>query len=148
MNLDTAYLKCADTISELSYARKKKVGAIIVKDNHIISEGYNGTPVGYDNVCEDDTGYDPLGPYWKTRKEVLHAESNAIAKLAKSHNSSEGATIYCTYSPCFDCAKLIVQAGIKKVVFIEKNDHDDYLDTINFLANCHITVQFMLQKIR
>lgn len=98
--------------AENSYCDRRKVGALIVKDRMIISDGYNGTPAGFENVCEDDDG--------NTKAYVLHAEANAITKVAKSHNSSQGATLYITDSPCIECAKLIIQAGIKRVVFSRK----------------------------
>ena len=96
-----------------SYCERRKVGALLVKDKMIISDGYNGTPSGFENVCEDESG--------KTKPYVLHAEANAITKVAKSNNSSEGATLYVTSSPCLECAKLIIQAGITRVVY-----NDDY----------------------
>ena len=108
---DKAYLRLAESWSKLSYCKRKQVGAIIVKDNIIISDGYNGAPAGFDNCCEDDAG--------NTHWYVLHAEANAITKIAKSTNSAEGATLYVTLSPCFDCAKLIIQAGIKRIVYSE-----------------------------
>ncbi len=98
--------------AENSYCQRRKVGAIIVKDQMIISDGYNGTPSGFENVCEDEEGY--------TKPYVLHAEANAITKVARSNNSSDGATLYVTASPCLECAKLIIQAGIKRVVFNER----------------------------
>lgn len=110
--LDLTYLKMAEVLAELSTARRAKVGCLIVKDTHIIAEGYNGTPKGFDNNCENETTEGLV-----TKPEVLHAESNAITKLAKSTNSSEGATLYCTLEPCIECSKLIIQAGIKRVVF-------------------------------
>ena len=100
---------------QMSHARRKQVGCIIVKDGRIISDGYNGTPHGFDNECELHTRFG-----WETKPEVLHAESNAITKLAKSTQSSEGATMYITLSPCFNCAKLIVQSGISRVVYLEE----------------------------
>lgn len=120
-DLDNTYLKMAETWSELSKAKRKKVGCIIVKDGAIISDGYNGTPSGFNNDCEFE---DPFNKKLVTKPEVLHAESNAITKLAKSTQSSDGATVYITISPCVECAKLIVQSGIKRVVFkkIYKND--------------------------
>jgi dCMP deaminase len=120
-DLDNTYLKMAETWSELSKAKRKKVGCIIVKDGAIISDGYNGTPSGFNNDCEFE---DPFNKKLVTKPEVLHAESNAITKLAKSTQSSNGATVYITISPCVECAKLIVQSGIKRVVFkkIYKND--------------------------
>ena len=106
--LDIVYMNIAGEVSQLSKANRKKVGAIIVKDNNILSFGYNGTPSGFDNTCEENN---------KTKWYVLHAESNAIAKVAKSTNSSEGTTLYGTLSPCKECSKLIVQAGVTKVVY-------------------------------
>ena len=114
--LDKRYLAMAKEWSKMSHAERKKVGCLIVKDERIISDGFNGTPSGFNNECEHDSYKNGL-PILITKPEVLHAESNALMKLARSTNSSEGATIYCTYSPCFDCAKLIIQAGIKRVVY-------------------------------
>jgi dCMP deaminase len=111
--LDQTYMAMAERLSQLSYATRAKVGAIIVKDTHIIAEGYNGTPAGFDNACE----YVDYVDHVHTKPEVLHAESNAIAKIAKSTNSSNGATLYTTLAPCLDCSKLIIQAGIKRVVY-------------------------------
>lgn len=114
--LDKTYLKMAKTWSKLSKARRKKVGCLIVKNGSIISDGYNGTPKGFDNNCEinlDEHDHTAL----LTKPEVLHAESNAITKLAKSHNSSEGATMYITIAPCLECSKLIIQSGLKRVVY-------------------------------
>lgn len=108
---DALYLKMAKTWSENSYCQRNKVGCLVVNHGSIVSDGYNGTPHGFPNVCETIEG--DTYPY------VLHAEANAITKIAKSNNSSEGATIYTTLSPCYECAKLIIQAGIKKVVFSE-----------------------------
>jgi len=109
--LDTRYLKMASIWAQNSYCVRRQVGALIVKDKMIISDGYNGTPSGFNNVCEDENNI--TFPY------VLHAEANAITKVAKSNNSSEGATLYVTTSPCLECSKLIIQAGIKRVVFSE-----------------------------
>ena len=113
--LDSVYIQMANNWASLSKAERKKVGCLIVKDGMIISDGYNGTPSGFDNQCEDIDFFNQL----ITRKEVLHAESNAITKLAKSTQSSKGATMYITASPCQDCAKLIIQAGILRVVYGE-----------------------------
>jgi len=115
---DRTYLRMAEELATLSHAERAKVGALIVKGTHIISEGYNGTPSGpwFRNECEV---LDSVGEM-HTRPEVIHAESNAITKLARSTNSSEGATLYVTLAPCFDCAKLIIQAGIKRVVYKHK----------------------------
>ena len=108
---DKRYLRMARIWAENSYCQRRKVGALIVKDNAIISDGYNGTPSGFPNICEDPNG--------NTIPYVLHAEANAISKLARSNNNSEGATLYITASPCLECAKLIIQAGIKRVVYGE-----------------------------
>lgn len=107
--LDVRYLKMARIWSENSYCTRRKVGALLVKDKMIISDGYNGTPSGFPNICEDSEN--------RTFPYVLHAEANAITKVAKSNNSSEGSTLYVTDSPCIECAKLIIQAGIKRVVY-------------------------------
>ncbi len=122
LKYDKAYLRIAKEWGKLSYCERKKVGAIIVKDNMIISDGYNGTPSGYVNCCENEHG--------ETEWYVLHAEANAILKVAKSTQSSKGATLYITLSPCKECSKLIIQSGIKRVVFNKK-----YKDTsgIDFL---------------
>ncbi|MCM1449656.1 MAG: dCMP deaminase family protein [Clostridiales bacterium] len=109
--LDKRYLRMARIWAENSYCRRRKVGAIIVKDSMIISDGFNGTPSGFENVCEDDTGV--------TKPYVLHAEANAITKVARSNNSSDGSTLYVTASPCMECSKLIIQSGIKRVVYNE-----------------------------
>lgn len=106
--LDNRYLRMATIWAENSYCKRRQVGAIIVKDKMIISDGYNGTPAGFENICEDENNV--------TKPYVLHAEANAITKVACSHNSSLGATMYVTTSPCIECAKLIIQAGIKRVV--------------------------------
>ena len=117
--LDSRYLRMARIWAENSYCERRKVGALIVKDNMIISDGFNGTPSGFENVCEDEEG--------KTKSYVLHAEANAITKVARSGNSSDGATLYITASPCIECAKLIIQAGIRRVVYGEKYRLDDGL---------------------
>ena len=111
LKLDERYLRMATVWAENSYCIRRQVGALLVKDKMIISDGYNGTPSGFENVCEDENN--------KTKPYVLHAEANAITKIAKSHNSSDGATLYVTSSPCLECAKLIIQAGIRRVVFSE-----------------------------
>src|SRR5690606_6491282 len=108
---DIQYLKIAQIWAENSHAKRLKVGAIIVKDNTIIADGYNGTPRGFENECEDENG--------NTKQYVLHAEANAITKLAQSNNSSKDATIYTLVSPCIECSKLIIQSGIKRVVYAE-----------------------------
>jgi len=110
--LDKRYLRMAAIWAENSYCKRRQVGALIVKDKMIISDGYNGTPSGFENVCEDENGM--------TKPYVLHAEANAITKIACSNNSSKDATLYVTASPCLECAKLIIQAGIKRVVYSEK----------------------------
>jgi len=112
-SLDQTYMRMAEELSKLSYAERKKVGCLIVKDTQIISEGYNGTPTGFDNACEYYSHVDEM----YTKPEVLHAESNAITKLARSTNSSSGSTLYVTLAPCFDCSKLIIQAGVTRVIF-------------------------------
>ena len=127
--LDSRYLRMARIWSENSYCTRRKVGALIVKDKMIISDGYNGTPCGFENVCEDSEN--------KTKPYVLHAEANAITKIARSSNSSEGATLYVTDSPCLECAKLIIQAGIKRVVFSNKYRLEDGL---KLLEKAGITV--------
>ena len=109
LKYDIAYLKMALEWGKLSYCKRKKVGALIVKNNMIISDGYNGTPSGFENICEDDENY--------TKWYVLHAEANAIMKVAASTQSSQGATLYITLSPCKECSKLIFQSGIKRVVY-------------------------------
>ena len=114
--LDLVYMQMARTLSELSHAERKKVGCLIVKNTQIISEGYNGTPSGFPNECEYHSW---VGEIY-TKPEVLHAESNAITKLARSTNSSNGATLYVTLAPCFECSKLIIQAGIRRVLY---DDH-------------------------
>jgi len=114
--LDQTYMRMAEELAKLSYAERKKVGCLIVKDTQIISEGFNGTPAGFNNSCEY---YDHLDEIY-TKPEVLHAESNAITKLARSTNSSSESTVYVTLAPCYDCAKLIIQAGIKRVVYKEE----------------------------
>ena len=109
-------MNMATELAKLSYAQRAKVGCLIVKDTQIISEGYNGTPKGFENTCEYVSHVDEM----YTKPEVLHAESNAISKIARSTNSSSESTLYVTVAPCFDCAKLIIQAGIKRVVYNEK----------------------------
>jgi len=114
--LDQTYMRMAEELAKLSYAERKKVGCLIVKDTQIISEGFNGTPAGFDNSCEYYNHLDEI----YTKPEVLHAESNAITKLARSTNDSSESTVYVTLAPCYDCAKLIIQAGIKRVVYKEE----------------------------
>lgn len=120
--LDKRYLRMAAIWAENSYCQRRKVGAIIVKDQMIISDGYNGTPSGFENVCEEESGV--------TKPYVLHAEANAITKVARSNNSSDGSTLYVTASPCVECAKLIIQAGIKRVVFNELYRITDGIDLL------------------
>lgn len=121
--LDRRYLRMARIWSENSYCSRRKVGALIVKDKMVISDGYNGTPSGFENICEDENGI--------TKPYVLHAEANAITKVARSNNSSDGATLYVTASPCMECSKLIIQSGIKRVVFSELYRITDGLDLLN-----------------
>jgi dCMP deaminase len=120
--LDERYLRMARIWAENSYCARRQVGALVVKDKMIISDGYNGTPSGFENVCEDDNNV--------TKPYVLHAEANAITKLARSNNNSDGATIYITASPCIECAKLIIQSGIKRVVYGEKYRLTDGIDLL------------------
>lgn len=130
LRYDKAYLRMALEWAKLSHCSRKKVGALIVKDSMIISDGYNGTPTGFDNCCEDDSG--------ETLWYVLHAEANAIMKVAKSTNNSNGATLYITLSPCKECSKLVLQSGIKRVVY-----NRAYKDNsgIRFLEQAGIEVQ-------
>lgn len=127
---DKAYLRMAEEWGRLSYCKRKQVGAIIVKNGMIISDGYNGTPAGFDNCCEDDEG--------KTHWHVLHAEANAILKVARSTNNCDGATLYLTLSPCKDCSKLVLQAGIKRLVYMR-----NYKDSsgIEFLKKAGVLVE-------
>ncbi|KFF75872.1 CMP deaminase [Chryseobacterium sp. P1-3] len=127
---DKAYLKMAQEWAKLSYCKRKQVGALIVKDRMIISDGYNGTPSGFENCCEDEEG--------KTHWYVLHAEANAILKLAASTQSAKGATLYLTLSPCKECSKLILQAGIARLVYINEYSDDD---GISFLRNHNIEIE-------
>ncbi len=129
LQFDKSYLKMASIWADNSYCVRRKVGALIVKDRMIISDGYNGTPCGFDNICEDENGF--TFPY------VLHAEANAITKVAKSNNSSMGATLYVTAAPCLECSKLIIQAGITRLVY-----RDDYriMDGIELLQRAGIEV--------
>ena len=120
--LDIRYMKMARIWAENSYCVRRQVGALIVRDKMIISDGYNGTPSGFENICEDEAG--------KTKPYVLHAEANAITKVAKSNNSSEGATLYVTSSPCIECAKLIIQSGIKRVVYADSYHSMDGIDLL------------------
>jgi dCMP deaminase len=131
-NLDCRYLRMARIWAENSYCQRRQVGALVVKEKMIISDGYNGTPSGFENVCEDDNNI--------TKPYVLHAEANAITKLARSSNNSDGATIYITASPCIECAKLIIQAGIKRVVYGEQYR---LTDGIELLERAGIQVEFI-----
>ena len=119
---DSRYLRMAAIWAENSYCQRRKVGAIIVKHDMIISDGFNGTPSGFENVCEDESGF--------TKPYVLHAEANAITKVARSNNSSDGATLYITASPCMECSKLIIQAGIRRVVYHELYRITDGIDLL------------------
>mgnify|MGYP003433751408 CR=1 FL=1 len=132
---DYLYMRMARTWSENSYCVRRKVGAILVKDQMIISDGYNGTPSGFENICEDENNVSK--PY------VLHAEANAITKVARSHNNSEGATIYVTTSPCIECSKLIIQAGIVRVVYSEEYHVTDGLDLLRRagVEVCHLPLK-------
>ena len=127
---DDRYLEMAAIWAKNSYCKRRQVGALIVKDKMIISDGYNGTPSGFENVCEDESG--------ATKPYVLHAEANAISKVSKSGNSSEGSTLYVTASPCIECSKLIIQAGIKRVVY-----RDEYrlTDGVDLLRRAGIEVE-------
>ena len=125
--LDKSYLRMAQIWAENSYCERRKVGAILVKDKMIISDGYNGTPAGFENVCDDTDG--------TTKPYVLHAEANAITKVARSNNSSEDSTLYVTASPCVECAKLIIQSGIRRVVF---NDLYRLCDGIDLLKRAGV----------
>ncbi|MDY2932172.1 MAG: dCMP deaminase family protein [Muribaculaceae bacterium] len=120
--LDRRYLRMARIWAENSYCERRKVGALLVKDKMIISDGYNGTPAGFENICEDENGV--------TKSYVLHAEANAITKIAQSNNNSKGATLYVTTSPCIECSKLIIQAGIKRVIFQELYRIHDGIDLL------------------
>lgn len=121
--LDERYIRMARIWGENSYCKRRRVGALIVKEKMIISDGYNGTPSGFENVCEDENG--------RTKPYVLHAEANAITKVARSNNSSDGATLYVTCSPCIECAKLIIQSGIRRVVFSEMYHNSDGVDLLS-----------------
>src|SRR5574344_1552920 len=132
MLLDKRYMRMAFIWAENSYCKRRKVGALLVKGKMIISDGYNGTPSGFENVCEDENNI--------TKPYVLHAEANAITKLACSNNNSDGATLYVTASPCIECSKLIIQAGIKRVVYGEKYRLQD---GINLLKRANIDVVYL-----
>jgi dCMP deaminase len=136
--LKQAYMKTAETFAELSHARRLHVGAIVVKDDRIISIGYNGMPAGWDNDCEDTIQHSDDTVTLKSKPEVLHAETNAIAKLAKSTESGDGAVLFVTHSPCLDCAKLIFQSGIRSVFY--RNDYRS-TDGTTFLERSGVTVE-------
>lgn len=131
-NLDIRYLRMARIWAENSYCQRRKVGALVVKNKMIISDGYNGTPSGFENQCEDENNV--------TKSYVLHAEANAITKLARSSNNSDNATLYVTAAPCIECSKLIIQAGIKRVVYGEKYRLED---GINLLKKANIEVIYL-----
>lgn len=131
-DLDVRYMRMARIWAENSYCKRRRVGALIVKDKMIISDGYNGTPSGFENVCEDENNV--------TKPYVLHAEANAITKIARSGNNSDGATLYVTTSPCIECAKLIIQAGIRRVIYGEKYRVED---GINLLKRANIDVEYV-----
>ena len=130
--LDYRYLRMARVWAEHSYCKRRRVGALVVKEKMIISDGYNGTPSGFENICEDENGI--------TKPYVLHAEANAITKLARSGNNSDGSTLYVTASPCIECAKLIIQAGIKRVVYGEKYRLTEGID---LLRRANIEVEYL-----
>lgn len=131
-----AYMDVAERFSKLSYAKKLKVGAIIVKDNRIISIGYNGMPSGWDNACEK-----LIDGEVRSKKEVLHAESNAIAKVAKSNESCDNAAIFCTHEPCLECAKIIMQSGITSVYYRYTYKSNNYGSGLDFLKQSNIHVE-------
>ena len=130
--LDYRYLRMARVWAENSYCKRRKVGALVVKQKMIISDGYNGTPSGFENICEEENGI--------TKPYVLHAEANAITKLARSGNNSDGSTLYVTASPCIECSKLIIQAGIKRVVYGEKYRLTEGID---LLKRANIEIEFL-----
>jgi len=129
---DLQYLRMASTWAKNSYCERRQVGALMVKDRMIISDGYNGTPMGFENVCEDETG--------TTKPYVLHAEANAITKVARTNQSSLGSTLYITSSPCMECAKLIIQAGVSRVVYCEKYRN---VEGIELLVRANIITEFL-----
>lgn len=133
--LDYRYLRMARIWAENSYCKRRQVGALVVKDKMIISDGYNGTPSGFENLCEDSNNV--------TLPYVLHAEANAITKLARSNNNSDGSTLYVTASPCIECSKLIIQSGIKRVVYGEKYRLED---GINLMKKAGIEVMYLGEK--
>ncbi len=135
LQFDKSYLEMAFVWAKNSYCKRRQVGALIVKDRMIISDGYNGTPSGFENICEDENG--------KTKPYVLHAEANAITKIAKSSNNSNGATMYVTTAPCIECAKLIIQAGIRRLVY---KDSYTVRDGIDLLERVGIEIINMEEK--
>lgn len=130
--LDQRYMRMARIWAENSYCERRKVGALLVKNKMIISDGYNGTPSGFENKCEDENNV--------SKAYVLHAEANAISKVARSHNSSDGATLYVTASPCIECAKLIIQSGIRRVIFGEEYR---IMDGVELLRRANIEVELL-----
>ena len=140
------YMKVAEDFAKLSHARKLKVGAIIVKDNRIISVGYNGMPTGWDNECEDpvtEEGEYEAHIWYKTKPEVIHAEMNAIAKVAASTESAQGASMFCTHTPCTECAKMIVQAGIKEVFVGQVYESDTHRSGEDLLEESGVRVELV-----
>ena len=135
LELDKRYMRMAAIWAENSYCVRRKVGALIVKDKMIISDGYNGTPAGFENICENDEGF--------TKPYVLHAEANAITKIARSNNNRNGATLYVTTSPCIECAKLIIQAGIVRVVYGEEYH---IMDGIDLLKRVGVEVVYLKKE--
>ncbi len=135
LELDRRYMRMARIWAENSYCVRRQVGALIVKDKMIISDGYNGTPVGFENICENEDGF--------TKPYVLHAEANAITKIARSNNNSNGATLYVTTSPCIECAKLIIQSGIIRVVYGEEYH---VMDGIELLKRAGVEVVYLKDK--
>ena len=140
------YMRVAQDFANLSHARKLKVGAIIVKDNRIISVGYNGMPTGWDNECEErqvEEGEFEAHVWYKTKPEVIHAEMNAIAKVAASTESADGASMFCTHTPCTECAKMIVQAGIKEVFVGQVYESDNYHSGEDLLEESGVRVELV-----
>ncbi|WP_304999052.1 deoxycytidylate deaminase [Phocaeicola sartorii] len=137
--LDLRYLRMARIWAENSYCERRKVGALIVKDKMIISDGYNGTPAGFENICEDENN--------QTKPYVLHAEANAITKIARSGNNSEGATLYVTDAPCIECSKLIIQSGIKKVFYARSYRLTDGIDLLERagIEVCYLPLEDTIQ---
>lgn len=138
-NFDSMYMNIAREVATMSRAKRAQVGAVLVKDGNILGFGYNGTPSGFDNNCEHLVEqHEDGGQILQTKREVLHAESNALMKIARSTQSSEGATMYITLSPCFECSKLMVQSGIKRVVYGQQYRDDS---PITFLEQCGVEVE-------